>query len=188
VSNLDRDGITDQDINELFERIGSKSMKYANINYDRSGKSKGTAEVSYRSHADALEAIRQYHNRELDGNPMKVTIVKAPGGGGQKQRGAQQQQQQQRGGRPVPFQMPMGRGGLGQHVQRSGGRQQQQQRGGRGQQQQHQQQRQREPKGKQKRSNQSDKKLTPEELDAMMTNYADPAAASGAKKTKTKTK
>ena len=55
VSNLDRDGITDQDINELFERIGSKSMKYANINYDRAGKSKGTAEVAYRSHADALE-------------------------------------------------------------------------------------------------------------------------------------
>lgn len=33
------------------------------------------AEVAYKSHKDAMKAVEIYHNRQLDGLPMKCTMV-----------------------------------------------------------------------------------------------------------------
>ncbi len=35
----------------------------------------GIAEVAYKSQKDAMKAVEIYHNRQLDGLPMKCTLV-----------------------------------------------------------------------------------------------------------------
>ncbi|XP_058812895.1 polymerase delta-interacting protein 3-like [Topomyia yanbarensis] len=67
VSNL-HSSVTQNDIKELFEDIGdlleSRLVR------------PGVAEVIYRSLKDAEEAVDTYHNRQLDGQPMKCLLVK----------------------------------------------------------------------------------------------------------------
>lgn len=67
VSNL-HSSVTQNDIKELFEDIGdlleSRLVR------------PGVAEVIYRTHKDAEEAVDTYHNRQLDGQPMKCLLVK----------------------------------------------------------------------------------------------------------------
>ncbi|KAK3932555.1 Polymerase delta-interacting protein 3 [Frankliniella fusca] len=67
VSNL-QSSVTHEDIRELFEDIGplvaSRLVR------------PGTAEVVYRSYQDAERAVENYHNRQLDGQPMKCLLVK----------------------------------------------------------------------------------------------------------------
>lgn len=36
----------------------------------------GTAEVIYKNMEDAVKAVDTYHNRQLDGQPMKCLLVK----------------------------------------------------------------------------------------------------------------
>lgn len=67
VSNL-HSSVTQNDIRELFEDIGdlleSRLVR------------PGVAEVIYRNAKDAEEAVDTYHNRQLDGLPMKCLLVK----------------------------------------------------------------------------------------------------------------
>lgn len=67
VSNL-QPTVTHEDIKELFEDIGpligSRVVR------------PGTAEVVYRDLKDAIAAVDAYHNRQLDGQPMKCLLVK----------------------------------------------------------------------------------------------------------------
>lgn len=67
VSNL-HSSVTKNDIKELFEDIGdlleSRLVR------------PGVAEVIYRTLKDAEEAVDTYHNRQLDGQPMKCLLVK----------------------------------------------------------------------------------------------------------------
>lgn len=67
VSNL-HSSVTQNDIKELFEDIGdlleSRLVR------------PGVAEVIYRTLKDAEEAVDTYHNRQLDGQPMKCLLVK----------------------------------------------------------------------------------------------------------------
>ncbi|CAL5044236.1 unnamed protein product [Urochloa decumbens] len=72
ISNLDY-AVTNDDIKELFSDVGD--IKRYSINYDRSGRSKGTAEVVFSRRSDALAAVKRYNNVQLDGKPMKIEIV-----------------------------------------------------------------------------------------------------------------
>ncbi|XP_072975071.1 THO complex subunit 4A-like [Typha angustifolia] len=72
ISNLDY-GVSNEDIKELFSEVGD--LKRYSINYDRSGRSKGTAEVVFSRRTDALAAVKRYNNVQLDGKPMKIEII-----------------------------------------------------------------------------------------------------------------
>ncbi|KAE9600639.1 hypothetical protein Lal_00045494 [Lupinus albus] len=72
ISNLDY-GVSNDDIKELFSEVGD--VKRHTVHYDRSGRSKGTAEVVFSRRGDAVAAVKRYNNVQLDGKPMKVEIV-----------------------------------------------------------------------------------------------------------------
>jgi RNA recognition motif-containing protein len=66
VSNLQQT-VSYEDIVELFGDIGViKRAKVTNP---------GTAEIVYINKPDAVKAVEVYHNRQLDGKPMKCQIV-----------------------------------------------------------------------------------------------------------------
>ncbi|KAF2900445.1 hypothetical protein ILUMI_05740 [Ignelater luminosus] len=66
VSNLQQT-VTQDDIRELFEDIGQ--LLAARLVRP------GTAEVIYKNLKDAQKAVDTYHNRQLDGQPMKCLLV-----------------------------------------------------------------------------------------------------------------
>ncbi|KAL8193010.1 hypothetical protein R6Q57_027458 [Mikania cordata] len=72
ISNLDYD-VTNEDIRVLFSDVGE--LKHYSIHYDRSGRSKGTAEVVYMLRSDAMAAMKRYNNVLLDGKPLKLELV-----------------------------------------------------------------------------------------------------------------
>ncbi|OWM89312.1 hypothetical protein CDL15_Pgr024057 [Punica granatum] len=72
ISNLDY-GVSNDDVKELFAEVGD--IKRYSIHYDRSGRSKGTAEVVFSRRIDAVAAVKRYNNVQLDGKPMKIEIV-----------------------------------------------------------------------------------------------------------------
>ncbi|KAA8518881.1 hypothetical protein F0562_016345 [Nyssa sinensis] len=72
ITNLDY-GVSEEDIKELFAEVGD--VKRYSIQYDRSGRSKGMAEVIFSRRKDAEAAVKRYNNVQLDGKPMKVEIV-----------------------------------------------------------------------------------------------------------------
>uniref|UniRef100_A0A7C9DWF6 RRM domain-containing protein n=1 Tax=Opuntia streptacantha TaxID=393608 RepID=A0A7C9DWF6_OPUST len=72
ISNLDY-GVSNDDLKELFSEVGD--LKRYGIHYDKSGRSKGTADIVFSRRVDALAAVKRYNNVELDGKPMKIEIV-----------------------------------------------------------------------------------------------------------------
>ncbi|KAI5066201.1 hypothetical protein GOP47_0018825 [Adiantum capillus-veneris] len=72
LSNLDY-GVSNEDIKELFSEVGD--LRRCGIHYDRSGRSKGTAEVVYARRQDAVIALKRYNNVLLDGKPLKIELI-----------------------------------------------------------------------------------------------------------------
>ncbi|XP_062190303.1 THO complex subunit 4A-like [Phragmites australis] len=72
ISNLDA-GVTVEDVQELFLEVGE--LKCYSVNYDKDGKSMGTAEVVFARKVDALDAIKRYNGVLLDGKPMVIELI-----------------------------------------------------------------------------------------------------------------
>ncbi|EEF33929.1 THO complex subunit 4A isoform X1 [Ricinus communis] len=74
ISNLDYD-VSSKDIKLLFSDVGE--LRSQSVHYDKSGRSKGTAEVVFARQIDALAAMKKYNNLPLDGKPMIIELVGA---------------------------------------------------------------------------------------------------------------
>ncbi|KAJ4704717.1 THO complex subunit 4A-like [Melia azedarach] len=72
ISNLEY-GVSNEDIKDLFSEVGD--LKRYFVHFDRSGRSKGTAEVVFTRRADAMAAVKKYNDVQLDGKPMKIEII-----------------------------------------------------------------------------------------------------------------
>lgn len=68
ISNL-HPSVSESDVRELFEDLGPLVTAHL--------VRPGVAEVVYKSLGDAEEAVETYHNRQLDGQPMKCLLVKS---------------------------------------------------------------------------------------------------------------
>nr|XP_033514942.1 THO complex subunit 4A-like isoform X1 [Nicotiana tomentosiformis] len=56
----------------LFSDVGE--LKEYALHYDKTGRSKGTAEVVFTHRSDALAAMKRYNYLQLDGRPMKIEV------------------------------------------------------------------------------------------------------------------
>ncbi|RAO71724.1 uncharacterized protein BHQ10_007736 [Talaromyces amestolkiae] len=76
IDNLHWD-LTEEDLEGLFGNIGP--VQRVRINFDRAGRSEGTATVTYQYLEDARQAIREFDGANAKGQPIRLTLL--PGGG-----------------------------------------------------------------------------------------------------------
>lgn len=67
--------VSEKDLKELFESIGP--VHTAVIDYDRAGRSNGSATVHFLQRNDAYRARERFQNVPLDGKAMQIEIMRA---------------------------------------------------------------------------------------------------------------
>ncbi|CZT20753.1 uncharacterized protein RCC_06610 [Ramularia collo-cygni] len=72
VDNIHYD-LTEDDLRELFERIGPVTA--VRMTYDRSDRSTGTAFVTYDDDRDAAQAVRDFDNQMANGQAIRITLM-----------------------------------------------------------------------------------------------------------------
>jgi THO complex subunit 4 len=53
-------------------------VKSAVLNHDDKGRSKGSATVIFKRNGDANKAYEEFHDRTLDGRPMRIELLVNP--------------------------------------------------------------------------------------------------------------
>eukprot|EP00258_Populus_trichocarpa_P008541 XP_002314192.3 THO complex subunit 4A [Populus trichocarpa] len=66
-------GLEPETFSGFYSEVGE--LKRYSIHYDRSGRSKGTAEVVFIRPAEAVVAVKRYNKVQLDEKPMKIEIA-----------------------------------------------------------------------------------------------------------------
>lgn len=74
VGNLRHDVLED-DLQELFGKSTGYEVISTSIKFDRTGRSLGIGEVVFARQSEALEAVKKFHARVLDGAPMQVKLA-----------------------------------------------------------------------------------------------------------------
>eukprot|EP00461_Guttulinopsis_vulgaris_P010005 UN10078 len=77
ISGLDTNIGEDEIRSEIF-RPPQFSLLAITINYNRDGKSTGTATVRFASPSQAADAQREYNGAMVDGKPMSVQLIGTP--------------------------------------------------------------------------------------------------------------
>jgi len=75
VDNLHWD-LTEEDLYDLFTRIAP--VKEVKLQYDRAGRSEGTAFVTYDHIGDARMAVKEFDGANAKGQPIRLTILPLP--------------------------------------------------------------------------------------------------------------
>jgi len=65
--------VTKENLQEIFGRIGE--VKKVIINYDQSGRSNGSATVTFCNKSDALACLKKYNGIEIDGKAIHLTLL-----------------------------------------------------------------------------------------------------------------
>jgi len=65
--------VDEGDLREIFGTVGS--INRAVVHYDRSGRSQGSAEVTFVRYQDAEQAVKEYDAAEVDGRPMYLKMI-----------------------------------------------------------------------------------------------------------------
>ncbi|KAK4105491.1 RNA-binding domain-containing protein [Parathielavia hyrcaniae] len=65
--------LTQEELEDLFSRIGP--LIKLEMKYDRAGRSEGTAFVTYESHRDAAQAVREFDGANAAGQPIRLTLM-----------------------------------------------------------------------------------------------------------------
>jgi len=99
ISNLDFN-VSEDDIRELYSPFGETRRLV--MNYDRSGRSLGTAEIVYKNRADAMKAMQKYNGVPLDGKAMRLEVVNS-GGVGSVSGGGRMNIPRMNNSRPIPY-------------------------------------------------------------------------------------
>ncbi|CAO3593876.1 unnamed protein product [Absidia cylindrospora] len=74
--------VTEQDLESVFKLVGT--VDKCKIEFDRSGRSTGIAKIVFPDQDVAQKALDKFNNVDLDGQPMKITLLNksSTGGGG----------------------------------------------------------------------------------------------------------
>ncbi|ORZ04628.1 hypothetical protein BCR42DRAFT_496984 [Absidia repens] len=72
--------VTEEDLASVFKLVGT--VDKCKIEFDRSGRSTGTAKIVFPDQDVAQKALDKFNNVDLDGQPMKITLLNKSSGGG----------------------------------------------------------------------------------------------------------